>query len=174
MSKLLAVVCVACSFLFSGCAAVIQGGAAMAAGGAKSHPANQSFEVSTGKNDVFNISMRALTASGRKVTSSDREAGIVQGELGDYAVMIKIAGKSSKVAVVDITVAYNQSFIYGTSKVEEVMTTVKGEIEAGAVKAVTEDYSVKETVVDTSVTEPVVVAPVKTKRKKAPAKTTDG
>jgi len=133
VKKLIVAVVVASSFLFSGCAAVIQGGAAMAAGSAKDHPANQSFVVGMGKNDAFNTSMRALTANGRKVTSSDREAGIVQGEFDDYAVTIKIAGKSGG-AMVDITVAYNQPFIYGASQVEKVLTVLKGEIEGAASK----------------------------------------
>lgn len=137
MKKLFVVVCcVACSFLLSGCAAVVQGGAALAAGSAKDHPANKNFVVDMGKNDAFNASMRALTAKGRKITSSDREAGIVQGEFDDYAVTIKIAGKGSGSAVVDITVAYNQPFIYGSSKVEEVLAVVKGDIEGTASKKI--------------------------------------
>lgn len=133
MNKYLLAVCVACSFLFSGCAAVVQGGAALAAGSAKDHPATQNFTVAAGKNEAFNTAMRALTANGRKVTTSDREAGIVQGEVGDYAVTIKIAGKNAG-AVVNITVAYNQAFIYGSSQVEKIAGDLKGEIEAAAGK----------------------------------------
>jgi hypothetical protein len=131
VNKYLIVFVVACSFLFSGCAAVVQGGAALAAGSAKDHPANQSFAVGAGKSEAFNVAMRALTASGRKVTASDREAGIVQGEVGDYAVTIKIGGKAGG-AVVDITVAYNQSFIFGSSQMEKIAGDLKGEIEAAA------------------------------------------
>lgn len=131
MNKFFLAVCILCSFLFSGCAAVVQGGAALAAGSAKDHPAKEIFIVGSGKNDVFNIAMRSLTANGRKVTTSDREAGIVQGEVGDYAVTIKIGGKSSGSAV-DISVAYNQSFIYGSSQVEKIASDLKNEIEAAA------------------------------------------
>ncbi|MDO8351009.1 MAG: hypothetical protein Q7S94_07640 [Gallionella sp.] len=55
---------------------------------------------------------------------------------------IKIAGKHSG-AVVDITVAYNQSFIYGASQVEKVLTVLKGEIEGSASKrteSVTQEF----------------------------------
>ncbi len=131
MNKYLLALCVACSFLFTGCAAVVQGGAALAAGSAKDHPANQSFVVGAGKSEAFNVAMRALTTSGRKVTASDREAGIVQGEVGDYAVTIKIGGKAGG-AVVDVTVAYNQAFIYGSSQVEKIAGDLKSEIEAAA------------------------------------------
>lgn len=161
MRKLIIAVAVASSFLLSGCAAVIQGGAALAAGNAKDHPANQSFVVGMGKNDAFNTSLRALTANGRKVTSSDREAGIVQGTFDDYAVTIKIAGKSGG-AVVDLTVAYNQSFIYGASQVEKVSTVLKGEIEGAASKRA-------ESVTHESVTvaqNDTVAAPVKVAKNK--------
>ncbi len=133
MRKFLIAIMVASSVLISGCAAVVQGGAALAAGNAKEHPASQSFAVDMSKNEAFNTSLRALTANGRKVTSSDREAGIVQGTYDDYAVTIKIA-KNSDGAAVDLTVAYNQSFIYGASQAEKVLTTLKTEIEAGASK----------------------------------------
>lgn len=113
---------------FSGCAAMVQGGAAMAAGGAKSKPANESFEVRGSVGEAFNVSMRALSASGRKVTLSDRESGIIQGEVGDYAVVIKIAEKSGGGAAVDLTVTYNQSFIYGTAEMDTVLAKLKGEI----------------------------------------------
>lgn len=128
MRKFFIAVAVASSFLLSGCAAVIQGGAALAAGSAKDHPASQSFVVGMSKNEAFNTSLRVLTANGRKVTSSDREAGIVQGTYDDYAVTIKISGKHSGAAV-ELVVAYNQSFIYGASQAERLATELKGEIE---------------------------------------------
>lgn len=121
----------------SGCAAVVQGGAALAAGSAKSKPANESFEVRGSASEAFNVSMRALSASGRKVTLSDRESGIIQGEVEDYAVVIKIASKGGGGAVVDLTVAYNQSFIYGAAQMDVLLAKLKGEIEE-ATKAVRE------------------------------------
>jgi len=124
---LMMVALVAVIFL-SGCAAVVQGGAALAAGSAKSKPANESFEVKGGASEAFNVSMRALSASGRKVTLSDRESGIIQGEVDDYAVVIKIASKGSGGAVVDLTVAYNQSFIYGAAQMDVLLAKLKGEI----------------------------------------------
>lgn len=100
---------------------------------ASDHPASKNFVVGMGKNDVFNAAMRALTAKDRKITSSDREAGIVQGEFDGNAVTIKIAGKGSREAVVDITVSYAQAFVYGDPKLEEKLDVLKAEIErAGA------------------------------------------
>jgi len=131
--KIIIAVAVASSFLFSGCAAVVQGGAALMAKNASDHPASKNFVVGMGKNDVFNAAMRALTAKDRKITSSDREAGIVQGEFDGNAVTIKIAGKGSREAVVDITVSYAQAFVYGDPKLEEKLDVLKAEIErAGA------------------------------------------
>lgn len=133
----LVVIAIIAGVCLSGCAAVIQGGAAMGAGDAKSKPANESFEVKGSASEVFNVSMRALSASGRRVTLSDRESGIIQGEVGDYAVAIKIAEKGSGGAVVDLTVTYNQSFIYGTAEMSSVLAKLKGEI-GDAVKALRE------------------------------------
>lgn len=133
MRKLIIAVAVAASFLMSGCAAVIQGGAALMAKNAADHPANKSFVVSKGKNETFNAAMRALTAKDRKITSSDREAGIVQGEFDGNAVTIRIAEKERRESIVDITVAYAQAFVYGDPKLEEKLDVLKAEIErAGA------------------------------------------
>lgn len=113
------------------------------------------------KNDAFNTSLRALTANERKVTSSDREAGIVQGTYGDYAVTIKIAGKGGG-AVVDLTVAYNQSFIYGASQAERLATELRSEIEGGIKKA----EVVADAPVTVAQTDTVVVAPLKAAKHK--------
>lgn len=118
--------------MLTGCAAVVQGGASIAAGNAKSHPAAQVFVVGMGKGDTFNASMRALTAKGRKITSSDRESGIVQGEFDDDAVMIKVAESSLGQSTVNITVAYNQTYLYGSAKLEEALNVLKLEIQAAA------------------------------------------
>lgn len=129
MRVLIIAVAVAASFLMSGCAAVIQGGAALMAKNEADHPASKSFVVSNGRNETFNAAMRALTAKGRKITSSDRESGIVQGEFDGNAVTIKIAGKGSRESIVEITVAYAQAFAYGDPKLEEKLDELKAEIE---------------------------------------------
>lgn len=132
MKKFIIAIGIAFSFLFSGCAAVIQGGAALKAKDAADHPATKKFVVAMAKNGTFNASMRALTAKDRKVTSSDREAGIVQGEINGNTVTIKIAGKGSKESAVDITVAYTQIYSYGDPKLEADLNTLVAEIK-GAV-----------------------------------------
>lgn len=132
MRKIIIAVTVASSFLFSGCAAVVQGGAALMAKNASDHPASKNFVIGIGKNDAFNAAMRSLTVKDRKITSSDREAGIVQGEFDGNAVTIKIAGKGSREAVVDITVSYAQAFVYGDPKLEEKLEVLKAEIERAA------------------------------------------
>lgn len=129
MRKIIIAVTVASSFLFSGCAAVVQGGAALMAKNAADHPASKNFVVGMGRNDAFNAAMRALAAKDRKITSSDREAGIVQGEFDGNAVTIKIAGKGSGEAVVDITVSSAQAFVYGDPKLEEKLDVLKADIE---------------------------------------------
>lgn len=129
MKKLIIVVFgVVASFLFSGCAAVIQGGASLMAKNASDHPANKTFVVSMPKNDAFNASLRALTNKDRQITSSDREAGIVQGEINKNAVTIKITAQNKKESSIYITVAYAQSFLYGSPKLEEDLNTLVTEI----------------------------------------------
>ena len=127
MKKLCVVLGMSVCFLFTGCAAVVQLPAALAADSAKSHPAIQSFSNSAGKNETFNVVMRTFGASGRKLTSSDREAGIVQGEIDDYAVAVKITGKQANSSV-EITVTYNKPFIYGVSKAEKISADLKNDI----------------------------------------------
>jgi len=64
--------------------------------------------------------------------------------------------------VVDLTVAYNQSFIYGASQVEKVLTVLKGEIEGAASKK-TESVTQKSVSVAQSNSEAVPVKVAKNK-----------
>lgn len=158
MKKFIIAIGITSSVLLSGCAAVVQGGASMAAGNAKSHPATQSFVVGMGKGDTFNASLRVLTAKGRKITSSDRESGVVQGEFDDNAVMIKIAEKRVGESTIDMTVAYNQTYLYGSAKLEETFNVLKSELLDAASKK-------KNTVADSTTVNPTSTAPVTTATK---------
>lgn len=172
MKKLFIAVGIAVSFLFSGCAAVVQGGAALMAKNASDHPASKKFVVSVGKNEAFNASMRSLTAKDRKVTSSDREAGVVQGEINGNAVTIKIVGHGSKESSVDITVAYAQIYLYGVPRLEDDLNTLVTEINGagGKVKEAVSNAPDVVVVGDSSVV-PAVIKKSKKVQKKAPLKT---
>lgn len=154
MKKFIVVVVIASFVLLSGCATIVEGSAAMMGKSASDHPATKSFVVGMAKNDAFNASMRALTAKGRKVTSSDREAGVVQGDINENAVTIKIAGKGSKESTIDITVAFVKTLSYGSPKLEDDLNTLVAEINqavknAPAIAALNDVSEVPEAVVAT-------------------------
>ncbi len=159
MNKLLIALGVASSFLFSGCAAVVQGGAHLMAEKAADHPASKHFVVAMNKNDAFNASLRSLTAKDRKVTASDRDTGVLQGEINENTVAIKIAAAGRNEAAIDVKVSFTKGFAYGEPKLQQDLDTLVAEIEKAAPAA-------KKVAVSESGTEEggVVAAPKKAKK----------
>gem|GEM_PF-5801553 len=162
MKKLIIAACVASSVLLSGCAAVIQGPAALKARNASEHPANKSFVVSTSKNNAFNASMKSLTAKDRKITSSDREAGVIQGSIDGDDVTINIANKGAKESTIAITVTYSKPFSYGPTHLEEELNTLVTEINDAVTNS---SLNASAAAVNDVVDAPVVVKKSKSKRK---------
>lgn len=130
MKKLFIVSLIVTSGLFSGCAAVVQVPAMVSAKNASAHPATKNFVVGMSKNDTFNVVMRLLTGNARKISSNDRESGIIQGQINDNQVMVKVAGNGGNESTVDITVSYNKPLLYGDAKLEDDLNTLVTEITA--------------------------------------------
>lgn len=111
-----------------GCAAVVDGAAYLNGKQAADHPAIKTAVVNMPKNSVFNSALRALTAKDRKVTSSDREAGIIQGQINGNDVMIRIEAKGNNQAALDMTVTYSQTLAFGKIDVDGDLNTLWAEI----------------------------------------------
>jgi hypothetical protein len=122
-------VCVLAScIMFSGCAALVEAPGYMSAKTAKEHPANKIIKVSASKNETFNVVARVLTGNVRTVTTSDREAGIIQGTINQNAVKVKITENATKGSDVNITVSYVKDLLYGTSKLDDDLNTIVNDI----------------------------------------------
>lgn len=88
----------ATAFLLGGCQAVLQTGTAMA--DSKQAPSVASYAVNAPVNKVFTATVQSMTLMG-KISSSDRESGVVQGVKGNWVITATVTGqkKTSNVAI---------------------------------------------------------------------------
>lgn len=86
---LISVFALASVFLLAGCQAALQVGTAAA--DSKQAPSVASYSVKAPVSKVFTAAVQSMTLMG-KVTSSDRESGIVQGMKGNWLITATITG----------------------------------------------------------------------------------
>jgi len=97
----------AAAFLLAGCQAALQVGTAIA--DSKQAPSVANYTVKAPVSKVFTSAVQSMTLMG-KVTSSDRESGIVQGAKGNWLITATITGHSegANVAIICRYVPSNQ------------------------------------------------------------------
>jgi len=102
----------ATSLSLTGCLAAAVGGgfSAVNAKDAEARPASKKAVVSMSKTSAFNAALRALTVSGRSISSTNFDSGLVQGKIGDNIVTIILAAKSDSQTEMEITVSFVGNF----------------------------------------------------------------
>lgn len=133
--KRLFIAILAISPLFlTGCAAVVDGVGYMKANEASKHPANRHLDLAINKNAAFTIAYQSMTAPQRKVTVSDRESGILQGQINDENVSIKVLPAAGDHSTIDLAVSYSQAMTFSTPDMEGEANALAQEIKTAAEK----------------------------------------
>lgn len=136
MKKLLAAMIVAGSVIvLPGCAAIVSGGAMLNGASLRDKPVERSELIDRSQADVYNAAVRAFAKPGRKLLSSDRAAGMVQGEVNKVeTVSIKIDAAGTNRTMLVASLAFTGDAYFGTPDMRGDLDAVVADIINGGAK----------------------------------------